>query len=420
MLDPALMASLHVDAALAGLRRARSVVVVLPGRRCEEAAGPSGLLAHLEAVAGHGRRSPESLVEGGRWSLAGRSLPVTTPPQRRPQPPQELVRHIAPAPHLLPERLSYTQAASLIACPQRWALEHALDIRPAEVAVLPTGSRMIGSLVHAVVETLVRERFDPALGGTSLEAPSSADIEGVFDRLVPQLASELDLPGRAAERADVRERAVRALGELFSGIARAGLRVRGTETRFDVPLALPLAGGERIVRFRGSRDVDAVDAAGRTTVLDLKWSRSRTRYGDLYDTGEAIQLASYAWTLAQEDPGAPPADVGYFLLRSGEFVSCDPQLDPHRRAPMDSGESWRRMVAAVTAALDEIAGGTVRSGCRELLDEAGLEIGAGWSQRSRATVKARRAAREAGTLLVENHCATGEHAQLCGLTGDWR
>ncbi|MGP9537984.1 PD-(D/E)XK nuclease family protein [Brachybacterium sp. AOP43-C2-M15] len=420
VLEPSQMASLQVDAALAALRRARSVVAVLPGRRCEEVPGPSGLLAHLEAASGRARRSPESLVEGGTWSLAGRSLPVTIPPERHPAPPQELVRRIAPAPHLLPERLSYTQAAALIACPQHWTLEYALDIRPAEVAVLPTGSRMIGTLVHAVVETLVHERFDAALGGTALEAPSSTGIGEVFDRLVPQLASELDLPGRAAERADVRERAVRALGELFAGTARAGLRITGTESRFDVPLALPLAGGERTVRFRGSRDMDAVDAEGRPTVLDLKWSRSSTRYGDLHDTGEAIQLAAYAWTLAQEDPAAPPADVGYFLLRSGEFVSSDPRLDPHRRPPMDTGESWRRMVAAVTAALDEIAAGTVRAGCRELLDGAGLEVGASWSTVRSATAKARRAAREAGGLLVENHCAGSEHAPLCGLTGDRR
>ena len=99
----------------------------------------------------------------------------------------------------------------------------------------------------------------------------------MFDALVPQLASELDLPGRRAERADVRDRAVRSLGELFTGTARAGLRITGTETRFSVPLTLPLAGGERTVEFVGSRDVDAVDAEGRRIVLDLKWSRSRTR-----------------------------------------------------------------------------------------------------------------------------------------------
>jgi len=402
VLAPAQLASLQVDAALRGLRRAEEIVVVLPGRRLEEAPGPSGLLAHLGAGS---RLRPEELIEDGRWELAGRSLEVMAPaPEVEPAvPPTE--HRIAPAPHLLPRKLSYTQIASLLACPHHWALEYALGVRPADVAALPTGARMIGTLVHAVVETLVGERYDPGLGGTPLAAPSSEEIREVLDRLVPQLASELDLPGRAAAREDVRDRAVRSVGALFSGAAAAGLRITGTETRFEVPLPLPLAGGERTVPFVGSRDVDAIAADGRRTVLDLKWSRSRTRYGDLYDTSEAIQLASYAWTLAQEHPGEQPADVGYFLLRSGEFVSSDPALDPHDRAPMDTGEAWRRMLGAVTATLDEVAEGKVRCGCRELQERGGT------------LAAARATEREAGGLLVEEHCGRSEHAQLCGTTG---
>src|SRR5690606_8866624 len=164
VLDPQRVAALPVEAALAGLRAARRVVVVLPGRRCEETPGPSGLLAHLEAGGSGQRRTPESLVTGGRWSLAGRSLPVAWPTEPPGPPPGPLWRSLGPAPHLLPERLSYTQVETLLGCPQRWVLEYALGIRPASVAVLPTGNRMIGSLVHAVAEVLVGERSDPALG----------------------------------------------------------------------------------------------------------------------------------------------------------------------------------------------------------------------------------------------------------------
>ena len=414
VLSPAQLAALQVDAALRGLRRAEEIIAVLPGRRLEEAPGPSGLLAHLGTAT---RRTPEQLIEDGRWTLAGRSLEVATPAEVASEAAPPTEHRIAPAPHLLPRKLSFTQISSLLACPHHWALEYALDVRPADVAVLPTGARMTGTLVHAVVETLVGERYDPGLGGTPLSAPSAEEISEVLDRLVPQLASELDLPGSAAAREDVRDRAVRSVGALFSGAATAGLRITGTESRFELPLTLALAGGERTVPFVGSRDVDAITADGRRTVLDLKWSRSRSRYGDLYDTSEAIQLASYAWALAQEHPGEPPADVGYFLLRSGEFVSADPTLDPHDRAPMDAGEAWRRMLAAVTERLDEVAEGRIRCGCRELQERTGLDASASWSKRSSALAKARAAEREAGGLLVEEHCGTSEHAQLCGTTG---
>lgn len=423
VLSPEATASLQVDAALAGLTGARRVIAVLPGRRLETPEAPCGLLAHLEVAAGRGegdRRSPGSLLSPGTWSLAGLALPVTVPPRQRPAPPPGTQDTIAPAGHLLRERISFTEASTLIGCPRHWVLEHALGIRPAQVAALPTGERMIGTLVHAVVERLVQQRHDPHLGGTPLEAPDAAEIGAAFDALVPQLASELDLPGRAAQRAEVRARTVRSLGEFFTRMTDAGLRITGTEVRFCVPLELPLADGPRTLEFVGSRDVDARDADGRPTVIDLKWSRSRSRYADLFDTGEAVQLASYAWSLARTEELDRPADVGYFLLRTGEFVSARPELDAHRRAPMDVEESWGRLVRAITEALDEISRGHVRAGCRCVLEDAGLDAGAPWAKQKKATDDARAAARAAGGLVVATYCAGGDHAQLCGLIGDRR
>lgn len=424
LIDPEQRAALHVDAALGGLRGAEQVIAILPGRRLETAPDPSGLLAHLDAGQGAGssdRRRPESLITGTTWSLAGRSLPLQLPAVQRIRPPQQPHRRLGTqAGHLLPTRLSFTQAETLIACPHQWVLKHALGVRPAAVAALPTGNRMIGTLVHAVVEELVRRRFDESVGGTPLQAPSASQIGDCFDHLVPQFASELDLPGRAAERTDIRQRTIRSLTELFTRTTAAGLRITGTETRFEHPLTLPLASGERAVPFVGSRDVDARDSAGRPVVIDLKWSRSRTRYGDLYDTGEAIQLASYAWSLEQAEQLAAPAQVGYFLLHSGEFVAADPALDPRRRAPMDTRQAWERMLRAMSAALDDIAAGTVTAGCCRLLETGGLDVDASHADRKKAMTGAREAARAEGGLVVENYCASGDYAQLCGLAGDRR
>src|SRR5699024_12029207 len=109
-----------------------------------------------------------------------------------------------------PTRLSFSQAETLIACPQQWVLKHALGIRPASVADLPTGNRMIGTLVHAVVEALVHQRYDESIGGMTLPVPSTEEIGAAFDPLVPRLAPGLDLPGRAAEPADTRGRTQRS------------------------------------------------------------------------------------------------------------------------------------------------------------------------------------------------------------------
>lgn len=424
LLEPEALAALQVEAGIAGLAGAGTVIAVLPGRRLEDADRPSSLLARLETDAGlaeQDRLTPESLLGDDRWCLAGRSLEMRTPAEEHPSPDTSASRTTGDLTHLLPSRVSYSQLDTLIGCPHRWVLQYALGIRPASVAALPTGPRMIGTLVHAVVETLVHER------NRSLTPPSAERIGEVFDLLVPQLASELDLPGRAAERAEIRGRAGRSLAELFGRTAAAGLQITGTETRFELPLELPLATGGHPVLIAGSRDVDAVDAAGSPLILDLKWTSSLRRYADLYDSGDAIQLATYAWSLAQEtagpgDPAEPaePAEVGYFLLRSGEFVAAEPALDPRRRAPMDVDDAWQRMLASAAEALDEIAAGQVRLGCRTLLDGAGLEADAPYTKRRTAIGKARESARARGRVLVEDHCAIGDYAQLCGLIGDGR
>ncbi|WP_114854480.1 PD-(D/E)XK nuclease family protein [Brachybacterium sp. YJGR34] len=412
---PEHLASLQVDAALRGLGSAQRVVAVLPGRRLEQDPAPSALLALLEASRGRDesdRLAPQDLLSGSTWSLAGRTLAVRTPPRAEIAPPPESPLSIGPAAHLLPERLSFSQASTLISCPHHWVLQYALGIRPAQVAALPTGRPMIGTLVHAVVEQLVHERVDEDLGGVPLTVPAAERVGEVFDALVPQLASELDLPGHSAERGDIRARAVRSVRELFERMAVAGLRITGTESGFSRPLALDLAGGPRTVDVRGSRDLDAVDASGRPAVIDLKWTSSRKGYDDLYDTSEAIQLATYAWSLGVD----PPPTVGYYLLKGAEFVAADPALDPRGRAPMDVEDSWRRMVAAITTALDDVAAGTVHVGCREVLEGAGPT----YDQQGRAWSGARATARAEGGLVVRAYCGSSEYAQLCGLTGDWR
>ena len=79
-----------------------------------------------------------------------------------------------------------------------------------------------------MVEDLVHEHWDDGLGAARLTVPSDAEIGAAFDRLVPRLASELELPGRLAERSDVRLRTIRSLRTLFTGAVAAGLRITGT------------------------------------------------------------------------------------------------------------------------------------------------------------------------------------------------
>ncbi|MCL6422640.1 PD-(D/E)XK nuclease family protein [Brachybacterium sp. JHP9] len=432
LLAPQALAQLHVDAALRGLHRAQRIIAVLPGRAAETALPPSGLLALLEAEAGlseAARLAPEALIDEHlrTWTVGGHALPLA--PARADSAeiaPSPAVHQVPPAAHLLPRRLSFSQISGLLACPHHWLLEYPLALRPAASAALPTGISMVGTLVHAVVENLVAAHTEEPGLGMRMEVPSAQEIGTMFDALVPRLAAELALPEREAERSTLREQATHALTELFTRLRDAGLRITGTESRFELPLLLEVAGREHAVQFVGSRDLDAVSEDGQRIVIDLKWSHAQRRYTELYEAGDAIQLASYAWSVAHADAAdaQPLPSVAYGLLRSGSFIGGPSALDPRGLAPLDSDRSWNRMIATLQETLAEIAQGRIRCGCVTHLEAAGIAPGTGEAAARRALDKALEAqkasARAQERIALTHYCASSDYAQLCGLMGELR
>ncbi|MEE1651456.1 PD-(D/E)XK nuclease family protein [Brachybacterium sp. J144] len=416
ILPPARLAALDTDAGLRGLHGAERIVVVRTRRRAEEPTAPHALLAHLaagRAAPGQGVAdvledltfSPAETLGAEGFALAGARREVTVPAPSRIAPlPSDLTRVVAPAPHLLPARLSYSQAEDLLGCRQKWTYKNGLQIRAASVASVPTGNRMIGTLVHAVVEQLV---------GSGERTPSAARIREEIETQVPRLASELLLPGREVELAGLRERAVRSLLEFFDRLGAAGLVITSVESRFEEPLVLHLQRGDVTVPFIGYRDVDAEDGEGRPTVIDLKWTYAARKYPELFETGEALQLAAYAHSLHEEG-----TDVGYFLLSQGEFVSANPALDPHGRPTLDIEDLWSRGTAGMTEALDEIGAGRVDARSGQILLDAGQDLATPRSDAAKTYASAREAARAQGSLVVDARCDYCEFSLLCGMRGD--
>ena len=419
LVEPAALAALETEAELRALRGAGRLIVVRTRGRAEKATAPHSLLAHLAAeraltdegvaeVLQRHRVDPRAAVGDGVWELAGSRRPLTVPALVRPsEPAQDLTRHAGPAPHLVPTALSYSQAENLLGCRQKWTYRTGLGIRPASVASVPSGNQMIGTLVHTVVEELVNTRREQ--GG----APSAEEISQVLERLVPQLASELLLPGREVELTTMRETAVRSLVEFFGRLAEAGLVITSVESGFEEPLTLHLERGDLEVPFRGFRDVLAEDAAGRPTVIDLKWTSAATKYPELFEAGEALQLASYAWSLHDDS-----ADVGYFLLKQGEFVSANPALDPHGRPTLDIAGAWSRTVGGITEALDAIGEGTVTAQSGQILRDAGQGLGTPRTEAKKTYAAAQEEARAGGGIVVDARCDYCDFSLLCGLRGD--
>ncbi|MGP5035184.1 PD-(D/E)XK nuclease family protein [Brachybacterium alimentarium] len=421
LLDPAALAALETDAGLSALLGAGRLIVVRTRTRTEQATAPHSLLAHLAAdraeagedvakvLARHLVDPREALGPEG-WSLAGSRREVRVPPPAPPVArPDDLTKQVDPAPHLVPQALSYSQAENLLGCRQKWTYRTGLGIRPASVASVPSGNQMIGTLVHAVVEELVNEGTERGRTGP----PSAADIERTLDALLPQLASELLLPGREVELTTMRETSVRSLEEFFTRLADAGLVITSVESRFEEPLTLRLRRGDLEVPFLGFRDVLAEDASGRPTVIDLKWTAAAKKYPELFDAGEALQLASYAWSLHDDS-----ADVGYFLLKQGEFVSANPALDPHGRPTLDIAKAWSMTTEGITEALDAIGEGTVSAQSGQILRDAGQDLGTPRQTAKKTYAAAQESARAEGGIVVDARCDFCDFSLLCGLRGD--
>jgi len=225
-----------------------------------------------------------------------------------------------------PEKLSFSQMNTMLACPSKWALHYHARLKGMDSLSLPSGNQMIGSLCHKIVEKL----YTPLQTWKVEEAKERASE--LFDICVPQMAAELLEPGRELEKERYRLDVYRAVESLIIAIDTAGLRVVGTEGEVD---GKALDG----IPFRGFIDLMLEDDEGNTFVIDLKWSGSTKYKKKEVEEGNALQLASYAWLLRNGDGAWAPG--AYFMLAQGELITDDPRFKSKvTESPQAASEVW--------------------------------------------------------------------------------
>ena len=199
-------------------------------------------------------------------------------------------------------QLSYSQLNSFLSCPRQWLFKYYLALQIPAAMNLPTGSQMLGTLAHKVVETLYcgTEKISAA------EAERKAGI--ILDKLIPAMAAELLLDGHIVELDRFRKTLVEAIGSLVSEINRKKLRVKGCETN--------LTGNFDGIDFIGFCDILLEDENGKQFVIDMKWSTSSSYENNLKEN-KALQLATYSWLLSPEDMDVQCA---YYLFPKQEFI----------------------------------------------------------------------------------------------------
>lgn len=264
-----------------------------------------------------------TLIDDGQWRLNNITVATDLAATELFEPPQTVSRTLDGGfTHLLPETLSYTQIDQLLSDPLEWTLNRALGLSHGYTFDIPTDNRMIGTLVHAVVQHLIDAG---ETSGDNIPTPSA--IATTFDRLVPRFASELLLPGQLTRRNTIRSTALASLTHLFTALKERGVRITAAEADFTYDWTLIIAGTPTVIPLRGQRDLEGTFDDGRLAIVDLKWANFDKRYRTMLDDGEAVQLSVYSRT-ADTPTGAKPL-TSYFMLKQGRFISTDSALDPN-------------------------------------------------------------------------------------------
>jgi hypothetical protein len=242
-------------------------------------------------------------------------------------------------------------------------LEYAAGLRRRGMARIPSGSRLLGTFAHAILEDLLHgpHKLDLA-SGTPDEAAAWAGR--AFDDRVAAEAAPLVARGAEVERHRAREVVCEAARSLFGLLKDGGWRVRATEEE--------LAGMFEGAELKGSADL-VVEKGGQPAILDLKLAKPRY-FREKLENGEGLQIALYS-DLTRANGPLPPA--GYFLIGQGELYTVDQgafpgahELDgPSMQETLDGARDalrfWRKALAA----------GVVASRREELREDAELEAG---------------------------------------------
>jgi ATP-dependent helicase/nuclease subunit B len=317
---PEEFSALEVSQTLAAASRTRHMLLVQIEQRDGERVESNPLLEALTAAQpGQADESlsdrltrltfrPEALTDAnGRWSLADRQTRLVAVPQHRPVAPPA-VHQVGPNAALVPERLSFTQLSTLLGCSLAWVLKHKSHLAVPAAASVPSDNQMLGIFAHKVVEVLQEQ-----LRAQHRAVPARHEVSAAVERLLPQLASELLLPGQKSRLAGVRATIETTVLTFFEQLQRGGVVLQEMEKEFAKDLHFTAGGNSYTVEVKGRADAVGIDAAGRTAVVDLKWSNSDKYRREEVQRGEALQLALYQWALSPSD--LPPDDA-YRLLHA--------------------------------------------------------------------------------------------------------
>ncbi|WP_262103926.1 PD-(D/E)XK nuclease family protein [Arthrobacter sp. Marseille-P9274] len=364
--------------------------------------GPDGRQPGIAELVKRRKVTPGDVNNGADWALAGRSARLVPVPAREAAAPP-LSFDIGQRPDLRPDSLSFSQLGNLIGCTLAWVLDRKVRLHVADAGSVPGGNKMIGTFMHKVVEELHRD-----LQAANQSVPTPDQVAAKIDQLLPQLASELLLPGRRSGLKHLHRVVGASVLKFFTTLSKAGIVIQSMEQKFEKDLALIVDGAEVSIPVTGSADVVGIDADGQRAVIDLKWhNRDKYRLAEVRE-GKSLQLTLYQWALNDDGDEVPDSPTAYYLLKQGTFASTAAAFGNPIQAQQKPAELWGKAIAAAEFSINEVVNGRVAAG--PLLDAALAAAG---------EPSGEELAEGDGRLYGKPPCKFCDFSRLCGLKGDF-
>lgn len=238
------------------------------------------------------------------------------------------------------EQFSYASLDALLGCPLRWVLRYRAGTYPGGHA-LPPLFQLSGSLGHRLVEVLHEQgAFDAD------ELPLSERAVAALAELYEREAALLLRPGMAFERSQLERQLVNSVVELSRTLRAAGLRIVAVEH--------PINATWGAVKVEGRIDLVVANAGGALAIIDMKWGIAR--YREQLQSGEALQLALYAFAHAAERTAPDLPDAAYFSLKQGKLFGLSSPVLTNAEVVSGPGlaDTWQRAVRSIHQATQAI------------------------------------------------------------------
>ncbi|EXI81773.1 MAG: Inactivated superfamily I helicase [Candidatus Accumulibacter appositus] len=208
---------------------------------------------------------------------------------------------------------SFSSLESYLFNPYQWLLKYPAALRPSEILDVSDSFLLYGNLAHGLIEHFYRR--PDAL--TMPDSDFAAWFDENFAGIVQAEGAVLLMPGRGADLDNFRGQLRRAMGQLRSHLAQAGV----TKVEPEKALAGHFKGG----KIMGVADLVLTRADDSIAIVDLKWAGG-AKYPKKLATNSHLQLAIYAELLRQETGQWP--HLAYFILSQARLIAPDDRYFP--------------------------------------------------------------------------------------------